>query len=238
MTSPWHVSVLIPARNEEDLLPRCLHSVIAAFDQLPPSVSYDLIVAVDCSTDQTHELAERILLKHNCGLVVSTQVGVVGHARALATQAALTRHSGPHHHWWLANTDADCEVPEDWLTAQLCLANKGIDAMAGVIDVDSFEEHGIHVAERFRSTYMVSADGSHPHVHGANLGVRADYYLRAGGWHNVETGEDHDLWNRLGKVGCNRLSTTNIQVMTSGRRVGRAPNGFAAALAAHNETAA
>jgi hypothetical protein len=33
------------------------------------------------------------------------------------------------------------------------------------------------------------------------------------------------------------LSSARLRVVTSGRRVGRAPAGFAGALAAHNETA-
>ena len=85
---------------------------------------------------------------------------------------------------------------------------------------------------------MIHPDGSHPHVHGANLGVRADAYLKAGGWSHVETGEDHDLWSRLTEAGLRRLSSSAITVLTSGRRVGRAPNGFAEALAAHNELVA
>jgi hypothetical protein len=36
-------------------------------------------------------------------------------------------------------------------------------------------------------------------------------------------------------IGARRLSPIHVQVLTSGRRVGRAPLGFAAALAAHNE---
>ncbi len=90
------------------------------------------------------------------------------------------------------------------------------------------------VEARFRLSYTIHPDGSHPHVHGANLGVRADAYLRAGEWNALETAEDHDLWGRLP----NRLSTARIEVVTSGRRQGRAPSGFAGALAAHNQTAA
>ena len=238
MISPWHVSVLIPARNEEQLLPRCLRSVLAAFECLPCHVSYDLTVAVDSSTDSTLEIAERIISKGNCGAVVSTNEGLVGWARSLATDTALRRHTAIHHRWWLANTDADCEVPKEWLTRQLTLADSGVDAIAGVVDVDSFEEHGQHVPDHFRSSYLIRPDGSHPHIHGANIGFRADAYLRAGGWRSIVTAEDHDLWNRLGTVCSNRLSTDQVRVITSGRRIGRAPCGFANALAAHNESAA
>ena len=71
-------------------------------------------------------------------------------------------------------------------------------------------------------------------MHGANFGVRADAYLRAGGWGALETAEDHDLWGRLRDIGAIRLSSAALTVATSGRRVGRAPLGFAQALAAHN----
>ena len=46
---------------------------------------------------------------------------------------------------------------------------------------------------RFRMTYQINTDGTHPHVHGANLGMRADAYLAAGGWNPLPTAEDHDL---------------------------------------------
>lgn len=94
------------------------------------------------------------------------------------------------------------------------------------------------MSERFRLSYLIRADGTHPHVHGANLGIRADVYLRSGGWSDRATAEDHDLWNRLFQNRAKRLSVGWVRVLTSGRRIGRAPHGFAAALAAHNEVAA
>lgn len=104
--------------------------------------------------------------------------------------------------------------------------------------MDSFSEHGTYVAESFHCSYTLNDDGSHPHVHGANLGVSADAYVRADGWASLATGEDHDLWRRLLAVGANRMATSAIRVITSGRRVGRAPLGFADALAAHNRAPA
>jgi hypothetical protein len=230
---PWHMCVIIPARNEEELLPRCIQSVIAASALLPSLITSDVIVAVDRSTDLTWEIAEQMLTGR--GAVVTTEAGVVGCARSLATSVALQRHAGSSRRCWLANTDADCCVPETWLIDQLLLANENVEAFAGAIDVDSFHEHGPGVDLLFRSSYVIYPDGSHPHVHDANLGVRADAYLRAGGWSNLESAEDHDLWSRLLKTGAARVSIGRTRVLTSGRRVGRAPDGFAGALSAHNE---
>jgi len=228
----WHLAILIPARDEEKLLPRCLRSVQAARLRLPSGVTSDIVLVSDSSSDKTQSIAEEIL--QGTGLVLSTSAGVVGVARALAAKAALERYNGPYRRCWLANTDADCEVPEDWLLDQLALAKRGFAAVAGVVGVDSFAEHGPSVEKLFRSTYLIHSDGTHPHVHGANLGVRADAYLHAGGWMNLATAEDHDLWNRLKVAQHRSLSIATLKVVTSGRRLGRAPAGFAAALAAHN----
>jgi glycosyltransferase involved in cell wall biosynthesis len=232
---PWHIAIVIPARNEEALLPRCLESVLNACASLPLSTTADIIVACDSSTDLTFQVAKQLLGKQ--GSVVTTEAGAAGRARALATEVALQRYSGQLCRCWLANTDADCCVPRSWLVDQLLLADRGIETVAGIVDVDSFDEHEIGVDIRFRNSYLIHPDGSHPHVHGANLGIRADAYLRSGGWEGLDTGEDHDLWDRLMRTAARRASTATVKVLTSGRRVGRAPHGFADALAARNEMA-
>jgi glycosyltransferase involved in cell wall biosynthesis len=231
-----HVAVLIPARNEEALLRRCLESVLVAGCNLPSKVTFDVVVAVDSSTDRTQAIAEELL----CGMgkVICVRARSVGSARAAAATVALKRYRGALNRCWLANTDADCQVPPSWLRNQIAMANKGAEAIAGTVDVDSFEEHDAGVEERFRNSYLIFPDGSHPHIHGANLGVRADAYLRAGGWAQQTTAEDHDLWERLRLAGSRRISVASIRVSTSGRRIGRAPSGFAGALAAHNVVAA
>jgi cellulose synthase/poly-beta-1,6-N-acetylglucosamine synthase-like glycosyltransferase len=228
----WHIAVLIPARDEELLLKRCLRSISEARRCLPAGVTSDVIVVGDSCTDGTCEIARTWM--RGDGAVIESHAGCVGAARALAAGVALSRCPVAPECCWLANTDADCEVPATWLADQLVLAAKGYTAVAGTVSVDSFLEHDAAVPERFRLSYRIHADGSHPHVHGANLGVRGDAYLMAGGWSNLSTAEDHDLWNRLKADGQPTCSDAGLSVSTSGRRVGRAPQGFAAALAAHN----
>jgi glycosyltransferase involved in cell wall biosynthesis len=229
---PWHIAVVIPARDEQELLPRCLHSIQEARLLLPSHITSDLIVVADQSADDTFGIAQS--LTQSSGTVFEIEAGCVGTARATGVKRALARYKGPRNRCWLANTDADCEVPATWLKDQVTFADAGFAAVAGIIDVDSFAEHESFVTERFRLSYLVNADGTHPHVHGANFGVRADVYLQAGGWQDLSTAEDHDLWRRL-KIGRHRrISAARLCVLTSGRRIGRAPLGFAGALAAHN----
>jgi glycosyltransferase involved in cell wall biosynthesis len=236
MKTLWHVSVLIPARNEEELLPRCLASVRRAIEPLTGLATADVVVAADQCTDRTALIAEAEL--GNLGAVIRVNVGAAGGARGLAAKAALDRLRLPPCRCWLANTDADSIVPAGWLVDQLRLAVSGVEAFAGTVNIDSFEQHGPEVPARFRASYVIGADGSHSHVHGANLGVRADAYIDVGGWANLETAEDHDLWKRLRGMGKRTISTSHIEVVTSGRRHGRAPNGFADCLASHNGVAA
>lgn len=235
-TVAWHFAVIIPACNEEQLLPRCLRSVATAQALLPSEVTSDVIVIADSSTDDTAKLARDFLTGN--GLVLEIDLACVGAARSLAVTEALGRYSGPLSRCWIANTDADCEVSPTWLVDQLRIAQRGFEAVAGIVDVRDFSEHLFFVEERFRKSYRIEPNGTHPHIHGANLGVRADVYQMAGGWSPLTTAEDHDLWRRLAACGAQRLSDASLQVITSGRRVGRAPMGFASALAAHNDMVA
>jgi glycosyltransferase involved in cell wall biosynthesis len=234
MSAPWEVAVLIPARNEEVLLARCLESVIRAIGALPVTMRATVVLVSDCSTDRTAEIAYRLI--GGRGSVLHTRAGTVGTSRALAASYAIEKTAAPLSNVWLANTDADCIVPPAWLSDQIDIAASGFEAVAGIIAVDSFEEHGPEVPVRFNRSYSIHADGTHPHIHGANLGVRADRYIDVGGWADLKTAEDHDLWGRLRQTGARVLSSAKLQVVTSGRRVGRAPSGFAGALAAHNDT--
>jgi hypothetical protein len=68
----------------------------------------------------------------------------------------------------------------------------------------------------------------HPHIHGANFGIRADAYMALGGWPPLARGEDVDLARRAASAGHLRVSrTASIPVITSSRTAGRAPGGFA-----------
>ncbi len=225
--------MLIPARNEEALLPRCLRSVLSAAQHLPANVTCELLVVADACTDSTAQIARTMLRGY--GRVLCSTDANVGAARALAAREALQAIQHDSIPCWLANTDADCEVPLTWLTDQLVLAQAGCAAVAGIVDVDCFAEHLPVVESRFRTSYLLHEDGTHPHVHGANLGVRADAYLLAGGWYPLPTAEDHDLWRRLRAVASTCVSDARLRVITSGRRTGRAPQGFAGALLKHNE---
>ncbi|MEJ1963287.1 MAG: glycosyltransferase [Gammaproteobacteria bacterium] len=232
----WSVGAVVPARNEQARVQRCLDSVLAAAEASGAREVLIVLVADRC-TDRTAALGRQIL--GNRGRVLECEAGAPGTARRLGAEVILDAlHKVPRSRLWLANTDADSYVPADWIRRQLRMAGEGATAIAGIVAVDSFATHGTAAAEAFAQHYVLNADGTHPHVHGANIGVRADVYLDAGGWSDIAVGEDHCLWQRVQRCGWPVRSTTASIVTTSGRLRGRARGGFADALRARIRTGA
>ncbi|RII96479.1 glycosyltransferase, partial [Clavibacter michiganensis subsp. insidiosus] len=104
--------------------------------------------------------------------------GRVGAARAQGVDAARAGWDGDDAEHWIACTDADSAVPPAWITSQLELADAGSDVVVGTVRPE-LEDLSPDQVAAWRATRVPGhANG---HVHGANLGVRADAYVAAGG---------------------------------------------------------
>ena len=235
MTTIRHVAVVVPARDEAGTIEAAIDAVDHARSRLPAGVSSSCVVVVDSSVDDTRTVIERrpprrehTLRPLSAPLIVHTAHGCAGAARSIGCRLALAGSLHRASRVWLANTDADSIVPGHWLAAQLELAERGVGAIAGTVDLGTDADDVLR--SRFADSYELSPDGTHRHVHGANLGVRGDAYLAAGGWRRLHTGEDHDLWGRLGRM-TTCVSSTAITVRTSARTSGRASEGFARDMA-------
>ena len=158
--------------------------------------------------------------------VVRTAVGRVGAARRAGVSAVLEAIAASGEtagRVWIASTDADSAVPPDWLLTHLHYARAGVHLLLGTVRPDPAELSGGMLAAWRRRHWMT--DG-HPHVHGANLGVRGDSYLMAGGFPDVEAHEDALLRDAVQAGGGLTVSTGASPVLTSGRQRGRAPAGL------------
>jgi len=219
------VAVVVPAHDEEELLPAALRALRASAGLVaarggPP---VDLLVVADACRDRTVSVALAAGVR-----VLPVRVRSVGRARAAGVADALhrVRHLPPGR-VWLATTDADSLVPPGWLSHQLALADAGADLVLGTVDVRDWSGHPPDVERRWRASYD-AADG-HRHVHGANAGARADAYLDVGGFADVDRDEDVALAAALAHRRVVR--TGGEPVVTSARNRGRAPGGFASHLA-------
>ena len=217
--------MVVPAHDEQDLLPVCLASLRRAARPLR-GLGVHLVVVADRCRDRTAEAARR-----GGAAVVTIDAQRAGAARAAGIREVLRRtsHLDPAE-VWLATTDADSIVPPCWLREQARYANRGWDAVAGTIRVADWSGRHPGARSLFRRRYG-RGTGPHPHVHGANLGFRAAAYLRAGGFPDVTTGEDRALVAALDAAGSRVLRTRALIVVTSARREARAPHGFGDYLA-------
>ena len=216
-----HVAVVIPARNEEELIGRCLESVMAAIDHARRrryTVSVT-VIADDC-VDQTVAIARRF----EGVRVIGVQPAGVGTARAMAVAYAIGRSEVDPGSIWIANTDADSVVPLNWITEQVALARRGVDLMIGTVRPD-FDDLSPQQIDAWLLTHPEGV--ANGHVHGANLGLRAELYIDAGGYPPLAEHEDVDLVARCAALNPVTLATAACEVMTSGRPYGRTEGGYA-----------
>lgn len=223
-TSLVAVSVVVPAHDEELLLERCLRAVAASMDRLVrerPDLDVRSVVVLDDCTDGSALIASR----HRTDVLRLRERSVGAARRAGAdhlrgrTQALDARH-------WLACTDADSEVPSDWLTVQVEAAERGARLVLGEVRPCP-QELGPDLTRRWLA-HLARESGPGLSVHGANLGVRMDAYLAAGGFPAVNEHEDVRLVRALGALGVEAVPGAGV--LTSGRRIGRTPGGFAGFL--------
>lgn len=213
------LGIVIPAHNEARLIGAALAAARAAANH--PRLggeAVEVMVVLDSCSDATGMIASRAGVR-----TVSVSARNVGVARAIGAEAMLDLGVR-----WLAFTDADSVVSPSWLVDQLAL---DADAVCGPISVDDWSCHGAHAAAlhaHFLRTYL-DADG-HRHIHGANLGVSAAAYRRAGGFRPLACSEDVALVRALEASGARIAWSARPRVVTSARHVGRAPGGFATAL--------
>lgn len=218
---PDRAAVVVPAHDEEQLLPACLDALHRAVLHAPLPV--EIVVVADACTDRTGEIASA------GARVLEVDAGNVGVARAAGMALAVGR-SGPAG-LWLLTTDADSVVPERWIRAHLTHARRGAEVVAGTVEVEDWTGWPADLAERYERRYRRTVgSGGHDHVHGANLGVQAQTYLDLGGFSPLVTGEDVSLvWNAEA-AGRRVVFAVDVPVSTSSRAVTRAPEGFGAHL--------
>ncbi|GAB3119160.1 glycosyltransferase family 2 protein [Glaciibacter psychrotolerans] len=218
------ILVVVPVQNEEQLLRRCLEALgvaVTRVSTLPSgTLEVDVVLVLDSCDDGSAEIA-RLSPFH----VITIGARSVGAARSAGIDAGLRRLSqSDSRRVWLANTDADSAVPPHWLSHQLALAESGVQLMIGTVRPDPLDLTSAQRAA-WESTHVLGeANG---HVHGANLGVRADVYLAAGGFAAITEHEDVGLVERIRATSAPEAATDECWVLTSGRPVGRTPGGYA-----------
>lgn len=188
------VTVVVPARNEELNIGRCLRS-LAASDY--PSELLQIIVVDDRSTDTTPQVLRQIAAGMPELLVLSKTEGDT-HGNLKGKPGALdfgfSRATGEI----LLMTDADCEVHPSWIRA---MAAPHVDPEVGLslgfttIKSRTFLEHVQDV--EWVSTQALARGGIGNNVplgcFGNNIGIRRSVYEGIGGYTNIPFSITEDL---------------------------------------------
>jgi glucosyl-3-phosphoglycerate synthase len=239
------VSVVVPARNEEELIGSCLQA-LAEQGGISPE-EYEVLLVLDRCTDATEDRALEIAAKHpytQLYLLEGPGRGA-GHARRVGMEEAcgrflyLNRPEG-----LIASTDADTMVAADWLSVQLEVAARGARAIGGHIELrdDNNLPHGVsgwrsEQGQLRQRELLANLDEDEPlrvehwQFSGASLALTAAAYKEIGGLEPRAALEDEYLERALARRGILIERPLAVRVATSARLVGRAERGLSRDLA-------
>jgi hypothetical protein len=239
-------AVAIPVRDEADQIGGCLAALLGQ-TEAPDHI----LLLLNNTTDRTAEIAHRMAARarptiHVVECHLPPEQANAGTARRLAMEAAaeLVGSRGA-----ILTTDADGRVPKHWVARNLAWLRAGMDAVCGMAAIDPVDEAAIpaHLiaddADETRYTELLDHIDSildprpydpwprHTQRSGASIAVGAAVYRAVGGMPHVPHGEDRALIDVLDRRDCKVRHDRTIEVIVSGRVVGRAEGGMAATIA-------
>jgi glycosyltransferase involved in cell wall biosynthesis len=196
------ISVVIPAYNEEKMLPATLKS-LAALDRKPDEV----IVVNGGSTDKTVAIAKKYGAK-----VITVPHYTIGYSREMGLEAARGDI--------LVYTDADTVHPRDWLTKiEQTLMRPGVSGVFGTFRVPDgpwWYRFYINILQPVLNQlwFWVGV----PFATGQNIGCWRKKLIAMGGVpKDFKIAEDIEIARRLQKVG-KLVFRQDLVVVASGRR--------------------
>ena len=199
--SPF-ISIIIPTKNEEAVIGKCLTEVL---NLKTPKDEYEVIVVDSYSSDRTVEIAKTFKIDV---LQVGTRNATVSASRNLGAKRAKGAV--------LAFLDADCIVSEDWLNNALQHFRNSEASLVGY--KYRIPENSSRAA---RAWDLIFSDrerrGKNEWIPAGNMFVSRDCFESVGGFdENLVTSEDVDLCQRLRERGFRIVTDPKIIVTHSG----------------------
>ena len=192
-----HVSIVIAARNEENNILNCLKSILRCNY---PKSSYEIIVVDDHSSDNTNKLVTD--LNH-------PSITILQLKEKEGKKSALEKGIHSAKGELILCTDADCLVPENWITAFSSFYEKtGAKCIAAPIIYDVNKS----ILQRFQyldalNNMCVTANGikkqSYYMANGANLGFTKSSFVELDGYEgnkNYASGDDMFLIQKIAQT--------------------------------------
>lgn len=236
--------VCVPARNEEERLPRLLKALAEQDVEGPIQVA----ICLNNTTYGSAEVIATIGRRHRERLAIALDLATfppelahAGSARAFAMTAGLARlgtRGGV-----LITTDADAQPPATWISANLAAIAAGADLVGGrlVLDEDDEIPSGVAASRALWDCYWAAARQiedeidpcawAPPPRHGdhtaGSLAITTEMYRRSGGVPLIASGEDQAFVEAVIIAGGRLVHPPDVWTRVSAPLDGRAVSGMA-----------
>lgn len=195
-------SIIIPARNEAENIGNCIQSII---NNNYPNDLFEIIIADDFSDDATPQIVESFSAKYSNIKLIQLKNIIkknINSYKKKAIEIAIAQSKFE----WIVTTDADCNVPQQWL--QLFDAfiqnNKTVFIAAPVMFNKSNSFLSIFQCLDFISLQGITAAsvsaGFHSMCNGANLAYNKNVFYEVDGFKNADhiaSGDDMLLMHKI-----------------------------------------
>jgi poly-beta-1,6-N-acetyl-D-glucosamine synthase len=196
------VTVIIPARNEEQTIATCIKSVLA---QSYPQALLQIIVVNDQSTDATFEKAASIALANSHVQIINLHEVAANNAyKKKAINQGITQATGT----LIITTDADCTHGPHWIESIVQFYEKtGAQFIAAPVNYTTTNQL-LSVFQTLDFMTMQGITGAsvyrqfHTMCNGANLAYTKAAFLQVGGFagiDNIPSGDDMLLMHKIYK---------------------------------------
>lgn len=196
------VSVVIPVKNEEVNILRCLDSLSKNI----PSFPFEILVINNNSDDKTPEVLNRLKIK-----TYDQSIPGIGHTRQFGMEKARGKY--------ILTADADCLYHKNWIEVMMqTLQKEGVVCVTGKYSFLGDEQTSrffLQIYESFRSIIIRIRQRKHPYLNtwGGNMGYLKEPALKIKYDTRAIRGEDGRLCFDLmsyGKVVLNNKTAAHV----------------------------
>ncbi len=179
------ISIIVAARNEENNLPVLIESLNRLHY---PKEKMEIIFVDDRSTDSTKEILLQYQANHSNVKTIKIDTAS---EQWTGKGNALVQGVGQSKGEILFFTDADCIVPETWITETLNQLKKGAGMVGGALILDHFKNTTLSKLQTLDWLYLTIFGSSwarfkHPiSIWGNNFAIKRSVYEEAGGFESA-----------------------------------------------------
>lgn len=215
LTPQTFFSIIIPARDEEANIKKCLDSVL---QQQYPAALFEVIVINDHSTDQTETIIRSLQHEHEnlrlLNLADHLQGKQLNAYKKKAIELAIAESRGT----WIMTTDADCMVTPNWLQTMHAFITEKQPVFVAAPVMFTHEAGFLSLFQLldFMSLQGITAAsvsaGYHTMCNGANIAYRKDVFYEVGQFKGIDhlaSGDDMLLMHKIKQIYPDKIGYLN-----------------------------